>query len=241
MDWTKLESAISDASEESNKLNIFLYGLPGTGKTRFIGSAARLMPTLLLKAEEGALSVADTPCKVLPLIEAGKDPRVRLAHVLAYLRSPEGQRAFRCVALDTLSSYQHEIVNHIRRNRKGGALQLKDWGEVIDATTDALGELSKLPQTIIVTCHSQEIEQDEGGVLVRPALSGKKLPNGASALYDISAYTGRQKVDNEIAYVSLTSFGSEKYVVKDRTGKLDPVEPTDFAVWHRKIYGGPDA
>lgn len=236
-DWSRVEAEILDASQELNKLNIFLYGLPGTGKTTFLGSVAEHMPTLVIKAEEGALSISGSKAKVVKLERPGADPRDRMRALLQYLQSPEGQSAFSAVCLDTLSAYQASIAAHLKARSKR-ALQLQDWGEVVEATNAVLVALTNLNQTIVVTCHSQEIEDADNGVLVRPSLSGKKLPNSATALFDVSAYTTRvAKEDGTSRYVCLTSHPSEKYVVKDRTGKLERVEASDFGVWKGKIYG----
>ena len=234
---------IAPAKDEKKNPKIFLYGLPGSGKTHFVGSCAKVGRTLLLKAEEGALSIADTDVETFPLT-GGKGIQAMLDFAIRMLDTAKGREAYDIVALDTLTSAQEEVISDLKARKGGKSLTLQEWGSVIDWTSGVLRRLSQLPQTVVVICHSKDIviESDDGAtMLVRPSLTGKKLVNSASAHYDISAYCTRQQRETEdggleVSYVCLTQHPSEVYTVKDRTGRLDRVEVNDFSVWHQKIH-----
>lgn len=232
-----IESEIQKVTRKSLRPKIFLYGLAGSGKTTFIGSAAKAgLPVLLLKSEEGAMSIADTGVDAITIQHGTEDPRARLREIMKWIYK-EGRSKYAVVALDSLSFYQRAVENYIRARNKDNTLTKQNWGEIIDATNSAISMLTSIPQTVIVTCHTQEFADGDDGIIVRPSLSGKKLPNEVTAPFDIVAYCSRreQKGGNGIRYVCLTSYPGEKYAVKDRTGALSQVEDNDFAVWREKI------
>lgn len=190
--------------------NILIFGAPGTGKTRFIGTMALKLYTLLLDVDDGSETIKYMPVEVKQNIVVVKmtkftdldqiyklmtknDPKLWSEHLT---KANGGKvvvidKPFEAVAIDTWSELQYEMVDEIRPGdsmlamqdiKKMQALQIQDWGKVMDLTKLAIKCFKELPVTFVASFHEQLLKDDlSGGVFGLPSLQGK-------VAYDIGKY-----------------------------------------------------
>lgn len=211
---------------QQHRLNMFVYGMPGAGKTYIAKTAADAgYRVLVLDAESGALTIRDSDADVLPI----KSTR-ELTEVLRELARPG--HGYDVVVLDSLTEVQKMQINEI-----GGQSKMKQqtWGTIGDDLRTIVRQLRDLPLHVIAVCLSKETEDDDVGCRVRPALSGS-MKEEVSGFFDLVGYAHVVRTEKGPRHrLAFTSAG-DRLVTKDRSGRLDEQEPNDFGHLLKKVF-----
>lgn len=241
------------------KLKVLSYGLSGSGKSTFAGTAGlmdghgrvgenRTGPGKLLYAwteQNGVLSVQrlGTDCDLLPIKS--------LADLQDLLRAFKGVppdqdglvHGYHTLALDSLTEMQRLIIDIYKANNKGKkdeGITLPQWGEIIDRTIQMVRAFRDLPVHVIVTALAAETMVDKSAEekqrLVRPELKGRSLPSELAQFFHVVGYHFRRLVQGQADYRILLE-GRDDFLTKPCPG-LAYQEVPDFPYMVRTVVGG---
>jgi hypothetical protein len=230
----------TDLSDKSlGHLKILLYGAPGVGKTRFIASTAEVLQTLILDVDDGSKtirymsqSVKDNvtvlrmttfaDLDVLYKLAVKNDPALWTAHIKRCGGSKVISQPFQALAIDTMSEMQFEMIEEIRPGdskagmadmKKLQALQIQEWGKVIDLVRVAIRAFRDIPITFIASFHEMLMKDElSGHIFGVPSLKGKDLPSEIGKYFDI---TGHMTMTQDGKY-ALATKGHAKWQAKSR-------------------------
>jgi phage nucleotide-binding protein len=249
--------SVVKASELSNKINMLIYGEPGVGKTRIIGSCDALpemRKVCILDIDGGALTVRDTfPNVDVIRITSYKE----LQGVYDDLKA--GGHSYQTIGIDTITEVQKYNMTDVMRNlvakdpnRNEYVPDRREWGISSEMVRRMIHAFKDLPYNTIFTAHVKDDEDQSTGVTIkRPDLPGK-LARQIPGWFDLVVYMYEREVNvrdregavvgKEVKRVWLTKNGG-RTIVKDRTDKLprnyiiEPNKPTMVDV--HKILNGP--
>lgn len=221
-----LSKARSARNVEQHRLNLFVYGLPGAGKTYIAKTAADAgYRVLVLDAESGALTIRNSDADVLPV----KSTR-ELGEVLRELSKPG--HGYDVVVLDSLTEIQKMQVAETGGQ---GKMNVQQWGRIGDELRTFVRQLRDLPVHVIAVCLSKETDDDDVGCRVRPALSGS-MKEEVSGFFDLVGYAHVVRTEQGPRHrLAFTSPG-DRLVTKDRSGRLAENEPNDFGHLLKKVF-----
>lgn len=237
--WRDVRSA-SDLSASAH-LKVLLTGASGAGKTR---CAARFKRPLYGLTEIQAVPTirAANPDAVL---YHGTDGQVgiRTVHDLrrfVLMARRAGEHGCDGVVLDTLTDAQR-ILRDWYTSRQGGRAgtektSKESWGSVVDSTARLAREMRDLPSHVIVICLDREETVDDLGIVHRPAISGKNLPNDLSQYFNACGFVHVVDVERGHRHQVLFRGGGERYLVKGLDG-MDDLEPPEPRWWLRAMGG----
>lgn len=214
------------ASQLSQKdgVKILVYGPAGAGKTSLCATANE--KTLILSAESGLLSIADTniPAITVKSIQTLREVHHALAHE---------EHDYRWVCLDSISEIAEVCLSEEMGKTKNG---IKAYGEMATAMTKIVKAFRDLPMNVVMTC-KQTVIEDDGQVILAPNTPGKKLAEGLPYLFDEVFRFAVQRDEEGNTRRALLTDGDGRSIAKDRSGKLDKWEKPNLKTIHTKIYG----
>jgi len=201
---------------EEKFIKMLVYGIVGVGKTVFASTTPK---PLFLDIEGGLLSIAHKKVHFVK-IEKMED----LNKVLEFLKFKK--HSYETVVIDSLTELQRVILDDTVRDFPEykrfyyDSPSQGDWGRNIELMNRYVREFRNLNMHTIITCLPQTIEMSESDIMIKPALSGKKLVETICGLMDIIGYmyVDKDKTDKKIVRKML--FQPYKYFAKDRSGKL---------------------
>ncbi len=217
------------------KLNMMIYGIPGSGKTVLASTATlckEMSPVLYIDVEGGALSMRDFYNKKNIKIVRPVVFDVDMERYYSYLVSKKN--VFRTVVIDTTTEAQKlsmlTIMNRLyesRPDKVGSQPSLQEWGKNSDAVRKFVRYYKNIPNVnTIFIAHAQEVKDEQSGAIVtKPSFSGK-LPEELCGFVDIVGRlvetTKRGENDNEVKYSNAILFKSTNggYISKDRSNRL---------------------
>lgn len=222
------------ASELSGKINMLIYGEPGVGKTRVIGSCdaiPELRKVCILDIDGGALTVRDTfPNVDVIRITSYKE----LQGVYDDLKA--GGHSYQTIGIDTITEVQKYNMTDVMKNliardpnRNEYVPDRREWAISSEMVRRMIHAFKDLPYNTIFTAHVKD-EQDEatGVTTKRPDLPGK-LARQIPGWFDLVVYMYEREVNiknqegtvigKEVKRLMLTKNGG-RTIVKDRTDKL---------------------
>ncbi len=212
-------------ASQDNGLKLLVYGASGVGKTTLCASTGCPDKTLILSAEAGLLSIADSDVDTMP-IKGIQD----LRDVHAYLKGMD--HPYKWVCLDSLS----EIAEQVLVSEKDGAKDPRQaYGEMAEVMVRMVKQFRDLPMNVVMVCKGRS-KEDEGKQVWEPVLPGQQLTEKLPYLFDEVFCLVAAIKDGEVRRALRTS-ADGKYLAKDRSGRLAPWEAPDLSEIYKKIHG----
>lgn len=202
-------------SLKDNGLKVLVHGEAGAGKTTMGATAG--VPTLIISAESGLLSIKDAPDYIqVTEIKSMED----LDEVYNYLKNND--HGFEWIVLDSISEMGEVCLAAEKASSRDGRAA---YANMIDAMTKQLKQFRNLPVNVMMTCKQQKYEDQETGVTkYLPQLPGNRLANDLPYLFDL-VLALRVEKDEEGHNYRICQTGTDlRYVAKDRSGMLDMFE-----------------
>lgn len=210
-------------------VNVAVMGLAGVGKTSLLRTVPDLSRTLVLSAEAGLLSVADLDVAVAEIRTVDN-----MREAVAFLRGADGSDRFDLVFVDSLSEIGEICLSEMKRAHKDGRAA---YGETSETMTKIIKALRDLPKTVVLTSKAERSETEDGALVYTPALPGRKLAQSLPYLLDeVFAMHSAPDDSGEIQRWFQTR-RDRNWDAKDRSGKLEAVEPANIAHILGKIAG----
>lgn len=248
----------AQVEQSQRKLKVLSYGLSGTGKSTFAGTAGLMDglgrvgesrgPGRLLYAwteANGVLSVQrlGSDCDLLP-IKSWTDLQDLLRAFKGVTPDEDGLvHGYHTVALDSLTEMQRLIIDLYKASNKGKkdeGITLPQWGEIIDRTIQMVRAFRDLPLHVIVTALAAETMVDKNAEekqrLVRPELKGRSLPSELAQFFHVVGYHFRRLNQGQADYRILLE-GRDDFLTKPCPG-LAYQEVPDFPYMVRTVIGG---
>jgi hypothetical protein len=237
-----MDLKIRSTSDQSiNKLNVLIYGMPGAGKTRFLGSAAKRFKTIIASAESGLLSLknmkdetgAPIACDYVQI-----DKFEDLENLTRFLMA--GTHDYTCLGIDSGTEIQQVCMDYILRQEGREKPQLQDWGTLNNKMVRMVRyfrDMSKM--NLIMTALAEEAKNEDTSTVFKPLFQGQ-IQRTIAGYFDIVAYsfvkTKDAGAETEESKHMILCRGKEKYVTKDRSGILPPYLPNDFTEMYKHIF-----
>jgi hypothetical protein len=201
-----------------------VYGAAGTGKTSLISN----MPTaLILSAESGLLSLQGSD---LAYIEINSVSDLREAY--KWLVGSQEAKHFESVALDSISEMAElSLAQNLAVNKDGRAA----YGSMGNEMTTVIRYFRDLPLHVLFIAKLDKGTDELGRITYSPGMPGQKLSQSLPYFFD------------EVLALRCTTTGEREllcqpdslWLAKDRSGRLDRLEPPDLGAMIKKIRGTP--
>lgn len=230
----------STKTVSDNRLKMLVYGASGSGKTTLIGTINE--PTLIISAEAGVLCLKDKEIDVVDMQTddsgalLGKEARIkRLQEIYLYLQSPEATSKYKWIALDSLTEIMQNLVEGLKANPEFSdpKMTMRLWGEYAERAKGLVKSFRDLPQYNVLMTALDKTEKDENGLRYQAidvqGSIGERLP----AYFDEVFYLYVDQEGNR----SLITQKSERLLSKDRSGRLEKIEPASIETIIKKIKG----
>lgn len=207
-------------------VKILVYGPAGAGKTSLCATTGDPKHTLILSAESGLLSIADSD---MPAITVKSVQTLRDVH---HALANEGHD-YKWVCLDSISEIAEVCLQEEMGKTNNG---IKAYGEMATTMTRIVKAFRDLPLNVVMTC-KQTVIEDDGQVMLTPSTPGKKLAEGLPYLFDEVFRLVVQRDEEGHVKRALRTDGDGKSIAKDRSGKLSAWEQPNLQTITQKIYG----
>lgn len=218
--------------KEQDRLKCLLYGPNGSGKTT---TAARFRcPVIGLTEQQAVPAIKEAnPNALIKVIRTPQD----LLEFRQIFRSAQLMDRVDAVVLDSLTDVQRILKDLYtgQQAKRKDVTDVETWGRIIDATARLAREMRDLPVHTMVICLDSEIEVEGEGIIHRPAVSGKALPNQLGQFFNLVGYISRQTRPSGTRREVMFE-GSERYQTKRMTG-IDDVEAPEPLLWIAKRFG----
>lgn len=222
-------------------LKVLVYGFPGSGKTRFAGTAGKRFKPLILSAESGLLvlnQIKDADGKPIKFdfVKIEKFEDIEFAR--QFLRFKDHK--YDTVIIDSLTEIQQVCMDKILREEKREKAQMQDWGTLNNRMVAMIRDFRDMNLNFIVTALCDSIEDQETGTArLGPLLQGK-LKETVDGYFDEVFYlTGKEAKSpdgkTDIKRYLVTQ-GSNRFRAKDRSGMLPLAVEPDFCKIHDAIF-----
>lgn len=231
--WASVKPASS--FDAYDKIKVLLYGPSGAGKSRCASLFRR--PLIGLTEHQAIPTIRRAnPDAQIKMIHNAKD----LTDFKVLARHPRTAKECDAVVLDSLTDAQRIIRAYYtsRQSEKAGREKTsqESWGLVIDATARYARELRDLPLHVCVITLDDEATVDGVGIVHRPGVSGKRLPNDLAQYFNAVGYVHVAEQEGGLRHQVLFR-GNDRYRVKGIEG-LEDLEPPEPLAWISRTSGG---
>jgi hypothetical protein len=210
-------------------VNVCLYGPPGSGKT--VAACSAPGPLLVLNAEgSSGLRFARRHVGADKIHEVEFKGQATLDSVRHHLQSNLGEQT---LVVDSVG----EVYAGLLRELGGLVPSLQQYGRVNAILTDFVRSLRDFPIHVVLVCHEQIEDSDEGGATRRPQTGGAKLPEVIMGMMDVVAYCSvleGDQDDDPVRYVGQVVQARGRRA-KDRSGALGAWRDLDLTEWFAAI------
>ena len=207
-------------------IKMLVYGAAGTGKTTLIGS----MPTpLILSAESGLLSLQGND---LAYIDIGgvRDLRDAYDWIVA---SPDAKR-FESVAIDSISEIAELCLTEEQAKTKDGRAAYGQMGTSMGTIIRAFRDL---PLHVLFIAKLDKGADELGRITYSPGMPGQKLTQSMPYFVDQVLALRVEKNAENVVRREILCHPDSLWLAKDRSGRLDRLEPPDLGLLIKKIRG----
>lgn len=231
--WSKVRK-VTDM-EELALLKALLYGPSGAGKSQ---AAALFERPLIGLTEMQAVPTiqATNPDALIYPIKSVED----VVGFTRLARHPDTQGRCDAVVLDSLTDAQRIIRNFYTRRQGDSAgkekTSMESWGLTIDRTAKVARDLRDVQgMHVVLICLDDEQHVDGQGLVHRPGVNGKRLPNDLAQYVNLVGYLHKADRDGGIRHEVMFR-GIDRYLTKGIKG-LEDVEPPEPLWWVHKALG----
>lgn len=167
--YRKLGATEGFNPDPAENLRIIVEGLPGTGKSTFIGARPRTAIIDCDKAQQNVIYKGDGTAY---FHINSFDQYARIRDMLVS-DAGKGQAPFQCVAIDTLDAFIKLLDEHLVKERNLNVDSMKQWGHkgagyrvIGDRLIKELDILDRAGYPYMLACHLLEKEQEYGEVTI---------------------------------------------------------------------------
>lgn len=218
----------STAGLSANGVKLLVYGNSGAGKTSLIPT---LPSPIVLSAEGGLLSIQDAN---VPYIEIASMADLQEAY--QWLINSDEAKAFKSVALDSISEIGEVVLNHERKQTKDPR---QAYGAMQEQITDIIRAFRDLPNChVYFTAKCEKAQDETGRMLYAPSMPGNKTGQSLPYFFDEVLALRVEKDADGVTQRALMCDSDGLWQAKDRSGKLDSWEAPDLGAIIEKIMGG---
>lgn len=225
---TSVRSAVHNTG-----LKILIHGQAGSGKTVFCATGG--VPTLIISAEAGLLSIKDAPEYIETTVINNIDDLENLAQEFAN-ENPILDK-YKWICLDSVSEIAEKVLSAEKEINKDAR---QAYGNLSDRMFKIIKFFRDLEnRNVVMTCKQERRVDDDNGIASYvPFLPGKQLTQGIAYLFD-EVFAIRVEKDEETGepYHILQCHKDRKYEAKDRSGELDVFEQPSLKRVAAKILG----
>jgi hypothetical protein len=214
----------ADDMASLDKAKILLYGPSGAGKTSFGAGMPRPLIGLTEKQAVPSIKRINPKASVF-VIESFQD----LIDFVALAASPNIGKRFDSVVLDSLTDAQRMIKEHFtsRQEKRQDVTDLDTWGVILDKTASLMRTIRDAHAHVVVITLDAEEKVEGMGMVHRPAVLGKKLPNELAQFVQAVGYVHSAEMQSGAVRRQISFYAGERYTTKIAAGldNREPVEP----------------
>lgn len=223
------------ANAKASKIKMAVYGPSGAGKTCLAATCPR---PLLISLESGTLSLAG---KDIPYIDASRNntgeviPKERRAQriveIYQYLNTKDAKEKYETVILDSLTEIGQCMVDYAANEYPDPKDSFPKWGLYNTKMIGMIKGFRDLPDYHVLFTALSVTEKDENGMRYANIDLQGSIADKFPGFFDIVMYLNVAKDGVR----TLITGRTPNIIAKDRSGKLDHVEPPDLGVIINKI------
>lgn len=205
-------------------MNILLYGPGGTGKT--VNACSAPGPVLVGNAEgESALRFARGKWGDEKIHEKAITCAKDLDDIFVHVRAGCEEKT---LVIDSVGEVYQRLVEELAGS---GRASLQNYGDVNTKIERFVRAVKDLPINVVLIAHEQ-LDEDDGASIKRPATGGKKLPEKLVAAVDVVGYCAviPEAEDAPRRYVAQLVEANGRRA-KDRSGALGKLRDVDLSEW----------
>lgn len=229
------------SDQKLNYIRALLYGESGRGKTTSLRTLPVERTAIIVAGERGAL-----PLREFDFLARQVGTWAEIEAVALEIKAGQLPDGIRNVAVDSLSAISElckfEIVTVARKALVRSKTEKvydelmtqEDWGLYLARMKNLIGTLTSAPYNVFCTALAQWTEDKRSASIRKtPAFQGK-LSLQCAQYFDLVIYMDSVRGENGEERVWRTA--SDSVVeAKDASGKLNPIEPTDWGVVLTKV------
>jgi hypothetical protein len=205
-----------------------VYGAAGTGKTTLIAG----MPTpLIMSAESGLLSLQGSDLQYLEVNSVGD-----LKEAYKWLVGSDEAKRFESICLDSISEIAEVCLGEEQLKTKDGRAAYGQLGAIM---SDVIRAFRDLPLHVLFIAKLDKGQDELGRITYSPGMPGQKLAQSLPYFFDEVLALRIDKNAEGVLRRELLCQPDSLWLAKDRSGRLDRLEPPDLGALIRKIRGTP--
>lgn len=233
----------STSTQSLGKVKMIIYGESGAGKTSLAKTINE--PTLIISSEGGLLCLQDhePPIDVIDITLDDdenlipKEERIkRLGKVYEYLLTDECKKKYKWIFIDSLSEISQNMMEALNVEFPERKDSLVMYGENAKRMRSLVKSFRDLPCYNVVFTALQSTDKDDTNKRYTGISVVGKISEQLPAFFDEVFYMNaiEDKETNTVKRFLVTS-KTDGLVAKDRSGKLERINPADLGLIASKI------
>lgn len=204
-------------------IKLLVHGPAGSGKTRLCGTTGG--KPLIISVEGGLLSLAGQNLDVVEIKDMNG-----LMEVYNFLLKDE---KYDWVCLDSISEIAEVVLSTEKAKTNDPR---KAYGEMQERMMALMRSFRDLQKNIYFAAKQEKVKDEiTGGILFGPSAPGQKIGPAMPYLFDEVFALHSWKDENGVIQRAFQTVKDAQYEAKDRSGKLDMIEPPNLEHIYNKI------